>query len=476
MKKERVKFFVFIALFVLIVIAAVLVLARGRGTGGRLWQYVPEKTKIFLEFDLTEKKLKNYLIQNKEAKDELESFLMDRGLPAEIWDAGLQIQKVAWFQIPIEGTGEGEGWVIQSKNDVGQLSAFLKNFYFKFIDDRVAVITANKDVLTAVDRGPVFSNWEIQTASEAKDNFVCGFWQDDDLMKKSWWSDIWANSFDQNEGELFYGEARVDDQDRIAFFLKTPLVLKKSGVELMVETGAEKERFSQSATFNLRGLKNFWPQILEASGEEEASLEAVEDYLNDKYKIETKELYTIFEQSFNLVVRPKEKVEQIENLWQRNRNDYAIVTKITDKEKRETVAHNWETLIINYLAFKFPERREKILPDKTRGEEIVAVPEKFKLASESTTGGEIKTTKVGDFELGYALAGEKLIIFNSVDLAKQILTKGSKQKDDLKGEIENEGVLDTGIFAMPYFQFANWLSWGAEIDNSRLVVSGWLTN
>ncbi|HOZ36237.1 MAG TPA: hypothetical protein PLR18_00170 [bacterium] len=476
MKKEGLKFFIFVSALALILTAAVLVLTKDGEQGSRLWRYVPEGTTVFLELDLTESKLKNYLIENEKAKEALENFLMDQGLPAEIWDAGVQIQRVAWFVAPTGEAKKAEGWVIQGKNDIGQLSAFLKNFYFKFIDDKVAVIASSKDVLAQAMKDSNFNNLEVQMTNQSQDNFAYGFWKADDFFKEPEWNDIFKEIFDQDEGGLFYGQARVDNDGRVVFSLKTPLRLRDKVTDSLIEAGGQKKYFSKAVTFNVGGLKNFWQQILRVSGEDGASFEAVENYLNDKYKIEAKELYTIFELPFNLVVRPREKIESIDNLWQWNKNDYAVVTEIDEGAKRESVVRNWETLLINYLAFKFPERREKILPDKTRGEEIVVAPEKFKLESEAVLGGEIRSVKVGDFELGYALADKMLVIFNSADLAKKIITESAEQKDNSNEKIKSQGVGDTEILPLSYFLFADWFGWTVRADNNYLAIDGFLAD
>jgi hypothetical protein len=170
MRSNQIKFFLFVLVALMMVAGAIFVVAKNSSQAENLWRYAPRETEIFVEFDLADGKLAEYFENNKVAKEELENFLVDNGLPAGIWQAGIEIQRVAMF---VTETNSSEkktesGWIIQSKNNIEQLNAFLSNFYFESLDKRTIIITKSKEVMSSVGDKQTFFGLDASRAKEMK--------------------------------------------------------------------------------------------------------------------------------------------------------------------------------------------------------------------------------------------------------------------------------------------------------------------
>ena len=116
----------------------------------------------------------------------------------------------------------------------------------------------------------------------------------------------------------------------------------------------------------------------------------------------------------------------------------------------------------------------KILIDKTTGYEVVADPNRLAFTKENYGRGEIKFIKAADFEMGYFLGDEEIIIFNSTNLVKRILDqKEARAGGDELGDAISDLILDPAILDTTYLSFAKIVSVVFD-DNERngIVIKG----
>ncbi|HRY63271.1 MAG TPA: hypothetical protein P5267_01530 [Patescibacteria group bacterium] len=478
MKRSYLKFFIFAPAILLIVIVAVLAVAKNSRGGETLWRYIPSETKIFVEFDLADKNLDEYFKTNKKAKEELEKFLFDNELPVEIWQSGIEVQRVAMFVMETNMAEKKmeNGWIIRAKNEVGQLNVFLSNFYYKPLDKRTAIITKSKEVMQATRDKQTFFGVDMGREKKLQGALAYGFWESDWLATNMGGSEImkiFKNSFSAEQDSLIFWQAVLDSQQKVVWQIDLPLKLEASR-QILANTNqlAGVYYFDQALTLKSGGINNLWPVISAAMSEEELDKEEIERYINDKYQTEIKELYTIFEQPFILVVQPSDKVSNLDKLVQIDKNDYVIISELAGGGDKETLTRDVEGIIKNYLAFKFPEKRQKILPDKSVGYEIVADPEKFPLMTESLAQGEIKFARVQEFELGYGWMGNKLVIFNSVELTKRVLAEAELARGSGQFRESDNVIVDAAILGVPYLDFADFVGFEIKSEGARIIING----
>jgi len=151
-------------------------------------------------------------------------------------------------------------------------------------------------------------------------------------------------------------------------------------------------------------------------------------FLSDKYKININSLYTLFEQPMLIVIKPTQGSLNLENMLIKRAYKYALVwhSGESEKEKGELQTEVKEALQ-SYIAFKFPIKKKKILPDKSSGFELVADPYRFNWQQIIIQGQKINFLSFKNVEMAYAQTDGRFILANSKDLLAEVLR--AKQQD-----------------------------------------------
>jgi len=481
MARKYRQLYIFLPALLILFAAAVFFMVKNYYSSDEfLWQYAPKKSLAFAEFDLADKNFIDYLGRNSQAKKQLEKFLQDNGLPADIWKAEIEIQKIGLFvvEIPDQEKRKEPGWVVKSRGNIEQSSAFLSGYYYQPIDKKTAIIARSKEVMQMVRGAQYFSDLNFGQRSKAVNGFGYGFfraefWDSTRLTDEE--KRIFHNNLAADDQGLIYWQAAINDKEEINFQINLPWAYSDNKLAWQRDAMAGNIFYSdKSLVLKLDGVKNIWETIVAGAESETVAKEIVETYINDKYQTDIRELYTIFEQPVALVVRPKIKIKQASDLMDLGNNDFAIVSNKVFNINKDQVAWNLEALIKSYTAFKFPEKRLKILIDKTTGYEVVADPNRLAFTKENYGRGEIKFIKAADFEMGYFLGDEEIIIFNSTNLVKRILDqKEARAGGDELGDAISDLILDPAILDTTYLSFAKIVSVVFD-DNERngIVIKG----
>lgn len=462
MEKKYGQLYIFLPALLILFAGAVFLLVKNYYHSDELlWRYAPKKSVAFMELNLADKKFVDYLGKNSQAKKQLENFLQDNGLPVGIWQAGIEIKKIGLFVVEVSGQDKRKerGWIINSRNNVAQLSAFFSGYYYHPVNNKLAIITKSKEAMQAVREAQYFSDLNFEKRNRNAGGFGLGFFRTD------FWSDanltneekiIFQSSFTSDDDGLIYWQAAINNKEEIDFQISLPWAAGDNQLAWQKDAAAGDVFFSnKSLVLKVEGMKNVWKAI--AVGAKSAVLDRamVETYIGDKYQTNIKELYKIFEQPFTLVIRPKIKIKQPSNFLSLEHNDFVVLSKQLPSADKAAVIENLEALIKNYTAFQFPEKRWKILVDGTKGYEVVADPSRFIFTQESYERGELRFIRAADFELGYFLSDEKIMIFNSVVLAKSVLDQpGIGAEDNEAGGVMADLIFDPEILDMPYLSFA----------------------
>jgi hypothetical protein len=105
-----------------------------------------------------------------------------------------------------------------------------------------------------------------------------------------------------------------------------------------------------------------------------------------------------------------------------------LLNQTQDKQRLEKVMSAFE----KSGGFFTPKVQEVVLPDGTKGKEIVASPEKIERYEENYEGILITDLKLGEtgLHLYYAVSGDKAIIGTSIDTLKNIIGRSEEKIKD----------------------------------------------
>ncbi|MFH1226080.1 MAG: DUF3352 domain-containing protein [bacterium] len=112
------------------------------------------------------------------------------------------------------------------------------------------------------------------------------------------------------------------------------------------------------------------------------------------------------------------------------RNDFIITTELPVVQVEQL--DKLKEIVREYLAYRQPTEKAKILPDKSRVTELIADPTKFNWQSAELDGltiNFIKETEPG-FEFLYTLLGDQLIFSNSLEQFKIFLRQQKEPSPD----------------------------------------------
>ena len=442
----------------------------------RLVDYVPDEAVGYIEFNLADEKLKSYLENHQEAKGLLEEYILANQLPSNIWRGGAEIERLALVTFKKEikdGIGYylDKAWLVQGRKDIKQLEATgLVDYYYAVLNRGVAVLSKSREAMVAIrdHRGAD----SVRVLSGKRKN---------DLMYGYVKSDLYQDELNQIVGlvplledVILSEKGRIDwrielnEKNEVAVEVEIPLAediswqKRKGSLEkfLVIDRGV--------IVKNILGGELLKIVEGELTGGGDIDMEAFEIYVSDKYQVEIEELYTFFKQPAWLVLKPKRKLNNIRDTLNSNNYFYSLVSKNTFNLEKEDFLEDLETLVQNYLAFKFPETRVKVLPDGSKGLELIAPADKFVWQPKGGDKGEVKVIEYENKEVAYGWNEGIFILANSVKLVEDILA--AKEEEGENGEFDVK--LDANIFKSRYLNLVEdvWLK--GEVRSGNLLISG----
>lgn len=477
MKQHWLKIYILIVGSAIFVLVGVLWFGISNYTrAGKLWQYAPRETDFFVEINLADKNLVDFLQQNRTAKDMLEKFLLDNDLPAELWKSENELIEVGMFIIKADKEGEKNksGWIIRTRGDAGQLGVYLGGYYYTTAKANIAVISREKEPIREIENKNFFNKMSRDQEKRMKGSLAGGFWDLDfwpGNLDVAWpLKNIVKANFKITREAVFWQITKREES--FDLFLEWPAGVEKQKIEA-VKTNKDVYFIEGAMVLNIWELGDIWEKIAAGNIDQYLDRAAIEEYLNNKYKIRVDRLYTIFEQPFFLVVQPTQKSDGLYKNYQSGINHYVLDASVPSGQDGGVIISELESFMRSYMAYKFPEKRLKVLPDKTSGYEVVANPDKFLLATEKYGEGDLRYIRKDNFEVGYYLSDKKLMIFDSVELAKSVLDNKNREVPWLVDR-NSECLLDPNIFGWQIADFIRAVGmnfeWGVESFNVRATL------
>jgi hypothetical protein len=417
-----------------------------------LLQYVPEEAQAFMEFNLANQTFNNYLEKDEGFSLELEKFLISKGLPTGIWKSDIPIDRLAFFILPGEEKKEGAVvWLIHGEGDIGQLEAFsLQGYYYTVLDEKTAAISFSREAISKIKNQQNFKLSKLIFLGEsflpygAETNAVDG------CLKKDFWAGFFSefmadNKFLENN-TLFKSNGNVcfkfniNERGNLVLLIDVPLGEKPS-----LTTEINNDFLLLDRTIEIGGfqldliIENIKKKFAEDS---QTTWDDLEKYLKEKYKIKPEALYTFFKQPGVLVLKPnKQNSDWLKTIRDQ---DYVYAFMMENNFRKEEI-DNLEKLIKNYFAFRYPEKRVKILPDGSRGLELVANESKFNFSKRDEKMVVMRVVKSEELEFGYAIFQNKFMIADNLKLLQEVIDTLSK-KEESKEENETEMIINNGFF------------------------------
>ena len=428
----------------------------------QLVEYVPKEALAFIEFDLDKQNFNVYLEEQPPAKKLLEKFMLTNELPASIWRGHIAIDKLALvlFQNDQHQGKFDKAWLVHGRGEIRQLEATaLADYYYATRSKQIAVISKSKHAMDLMARHNVIDSLDIAYSDEDADEFIYGYIKvgllsdkfkgilNNDLIESNPWLGI-------NKEETINWQIGISDEGNIllSFNLGNGKIKKTRGME----TEPTNKFLKLDRTIMARDLDLL--EVLavlnkQLNKEKEINLQSLKKFLNDKYKIKVDEMYTFFEQPVLLVLRPRTGAVNLENLFNFNNYYYGIVWQDSFNLPDSRALTNLERFTQNYLAFKYPEKKIKVLPDGTSGFELVARADRFIWQSGQSESGAIRFIKTQETQVAYGWNKHKFVLSNSINLAEALL--GARQAEGKDGGYSLK--IDTQILNNDYLELGRWL-------------------
>ena len=463
---------ILIAIFALMLFASVVffMVNKQNKTDQELINFAPKDSSIYLEFDwqtITASGLNNQI------KNEINNFVVKNEFPTSLTNfSGLQ--KVGLVLVNNRKNNALEkSWLVRAEKVKRAEAADLSGYYFSIINQNTAVVSQSLEAMRTVrDRTAINQAGAYGQNLPAQSNcFLSGFIQNSklsDLIKDNIPAHkLLSDYFKLKPDQISYGQACFNQSNSTVDFKITLAADTAGRIIKMNEINLPAPLVKQAITINgfnggdlIEILKN------EINQSRDNGWQLLQTYMENKYKIDINVLQAIFEQPGALVIRPKNTMDGREELFKIDDFYYGLVLKNNlAGAAAETGISNLEKLAQNYLAFKYPSIKNKILPDKTVGLELAAEPAPI-LTEIDRNKNEIKTiSQKSGAEFSYTIKDEKIIFSNSKNLISDILSSA----DNI---VDSAVAIDPAIVEYDWLDLFSFIGLNSEIAGGRLIISG----
>lgn len=393
-----------------------------------LINYIPQGSWYYWQINFNQPELIEELKQNLALKKQIEDWLLESGLPVNIWRGDYRISQLALVKVEIKDDNDSQpqtvqAWLIYSPDDLYSLVATeLKDYYCKFLNRHIALLTTSEKLITTYQAEGNFNYLFLNNSTDKQQVAALGFIELDkyfaQLAKeedKNFWLDYiqvgnklnWILKAESGKFELAVNlpiTAKWNYQSRVNSSHQARLLKA-----LPVGTAVWFD-FDPQAVLNLldEELSRRW----------QVSSDEFKSFMESKYQVELDKLYTFFKQPFYVVIRPRAGQQSLKNLFKTQSYEYALVS---DQPASDEVLNNLKQLISSYLAFQSPTRKIKTLPDGSQGWELVADSQAWPWQEQQISRGRLGSLKIADYEVSYFNHQQGFMLSNSEKLIKDIL-------------------------------------------------------
>ena len=475
MNKGKILFLLITIVAMIFLLAVVFWYKEYEKKSRNLSDYVPDSALAYTEINLANNGLNDYFDKNKKAKDFLERFILENELAVNIWRGDVEIDKMGLVILPGKDGQLEKVWLIHGRDNVRQLEATeLVDYFYAVLDNQTAALTKSRKAFQEINSFKPFKG--MGRLNFQKDNFLInGF------IKSDLWASKWQEIADlilaNKQFELKRNEDVIWQMAVVAggieFSVKLPIKLElKNNL-----SQPDNQMVFLDNTLEIQQIElSIIIDILKESLGNETNIDwnLFEQYVNEKYNINLNELYTFFKQPVSVILKPKRLLLSINELFIFENYDWVIISQGKQEEKLNMVINNFESLIQNYLAFKYPQMKTKVLPDGSAGMELVADVEKFNWQDKSDDNFLKKSISYQDGELAYAFMKDRFIFGNSLGLIELVIKAGQKKEESNTNPYEVR--FDTAIIDNDFLNLGKILWLDSEIKSDGVVIRGRLEN
>jgi len=437
--KHKVAILIVTSLMIIILLAFFFWFNNQRQQDKQLIDFVPKDTWKYFEINFDNGDLNTLLKEQESIKTAIEKFLIKNGLPINVWKGECKITKLALAQVEAVAAKQkinNKVWLIYSPANIKTLEVLeLKNYYLISLTENIVALTDSQPVAIEIKNNK--NSYNLSLTKHSSGGMINGYTKlasyfdkiDEDIAKQK----MIEEYFDMKDNLNW--QINIDaDGEMIAEF---NLPVKNNYIkQVFVDTNNEDFIIAPGMMVVRNFNGDILLELLENKLEEQfnGGKDLFEKFLEDKYKIDIKRLYTFFEQPFSVVVQPKNNQLVWNNILNTQNNQnyfYALVWDESSKFIKESDADDLERLIQNYLAFKFPIAKNKILSDGTSGFELVADPAEIVWQSKILTEGrEMRFLIFKNYEYAYIKLADRFIFANSQKIIENILRAENKEGID----------------------------------------------
>jgi len=453
-----------------------------------LSQYIRgEEVEFFLEINLENNDWQNYINNNTEAEVFFKNFLFKNDWPESLWQRKeIEIKKIA---LALVGTEDkiNKIWLVQTNNNINDLSLYLSGYYFSILDQETGIFSLSKEPIDRIKFNRETNLWfgygENFFVSDApsfiqirlSEEFVNR--EDRDWLELESTKSFAKNYFNWQSGSFVYLRANIEN-NKIVFEMDVPI----SEVALSETEEVDENKFlSLNETIEIKQIKlSDVLNIMKSEINKEGNMnwDLMQNYLQDKYKLNIEALNTFFKQPISLWLKPKRDLAGAEEFLNLDNYYYALMIEKSFDLADETIFVSLENFVKNYFAFKYPVERKKVLLDGTAGIERVANTSRFDfLVIERKEGMRMKLAKGNGFEFVYYVDDNKLILSDRQEFLDEVLSGW----ENLAGKNEfslHDYVLefDSKMLGGEYWQLGERIRLKSEFKKDGLLIKGIFLN
>jgi hypothetical protein len=351
-------------------------------SGYQLSDYVPSEAIVYTEINLASAEFNNYISDNSQAKEYIEEFILKHDMPSNIWRGEVSIDKVGLVVYLDRNSVEQKAWLISGSDDIISLEATeIPNYYYAQINESTAVVSRSIELMQKIRDHRVVKKIEGDKLKRGDTYFAYGFIKaekgNSELSKLLGLDNMFDEYSLFDERKKIYWQMEFDDTGRPRASIKMPLQ-KDSGIVKEGKGNSRYMKINNTIFFNNIKLENVIG-VLKEKFEKDSNLEwdSFTQHFQSKYNTSLDELYTIFEQPVYLVLKPKRQLIDTAEMFDFEKYYWALVWDDGSGSKNNLFFNDTKLFIQNYLAYKFPEKQIKYLPDDSFGYELVANLDKY---------------------------------------------------------------------------------------------------
>jgi len=436
--KHKIIILILTSLMIIALLAFFFWFNKLRQENRQLIDFVPTNTWQYFEIDFDNNDLKQLLEDRSDIKKVLDSFLINKGLPTNIWKSNCKITKLGLAQVKVienEKEKNIQVWLIKSPKDIKLLETLdLKNYYLIYLSEDIVALTNSQPIAIKMKNNK--NNYSLNLLQHSHNNMAEGYielptyFNGINLSEQQKIIEEFVNFKDKLRWQI-----NIDDKGEIT--IEFNLSINNNFLKQKLLSAGNKSFIIPANTIVVRNFNGEYIfKILEKKLADQfaENKNLFKQLLQDKYQVDFERLYTLFKQPFSVVIQPKnEQLNWYDFLINTKKQNYfyGLVWQGDINFIQNDNIVDLEKFVQNYLAFKFPVARKKILPDGTSGTELIADSTQMIWQSENLKNGvEVHYLLFKNYEYAYAKMVDKFIFTNSREMLINILQAEKRKEVD----------------------------------------------